>query len=122
MPGIVMPAHPQIGDQYRQEYANVIAADTGEVVSLTGSDTTPLTGTTGLLVIKDADLLDPTGPAENKYYAGKSTLSLYDSPSTTDHGRELCTSVDQTAVDLRPDAGMERSAVVRISLVLSWGR
>jgi len=40
------------------------------VVSLTGSETTPLTGPVGdLLVTKDADLLDPTAPAENKYYA-----------------------------------------------------
>ena len=70
LPGIVMPAHPQIGDQYRQEYAKGVAEDTGEVVSLTGSDTTPLTGPAkDLLVIKDADLLDPNGPAENKYYA-----------------------------------------------------
>ena len=58
------------------------------MVSLTGSETTPLTGPAkDLLVIKDADLLDPTGPAENKYYACKSILSLYGSPSTTDHDR-----------------------------------
>lgn len=70
LPGIVMPAHPQIGDQYRQEYAKGIAEDTGEVVSTTGSETTPLTGPSkDLLIIKDADLLDPNGPAENKYYA-----------------------------------------------------
>ena len=64
-----------------------IAADTGEVVSLTGSETTPLTGPAkDLLVIKDADQLDPTGPAENKYHAGESVLSLYDSPSTKAQG------------------------------------
>ena len=44
LPGIVMPAHPQIGDTYRQEYAKGVAEDTGEVVSLTGSDTIPMTG------------------------------------------------------------------------------
>jgi len=32
----VMAARPQIGDQYRQEYAKGIAEDTGEVGSLTG--------------------------------------------------------------------------------------
>ena len=69
-PGLVMPAHPQVGDTYRQEFAKGVAEDTGEVVSLNSSETTPLTGPTGnLLVIKDADLLDPTAPAENKYYA-----------------------------------------------------
>jgi hypothetical protein len=70
LPGIIMPAHPQVGDQYRQEYAKGIAEDAGEVLSLTGSETTPLTGPANdLLVTKDSDLLDPTGPGENKYYA-----------------------------------------------------
>ena len=44
LPGIIMPGHPQVGDQYRQEYAKGVAEDTGEVLSLTGSETTPLTG------------------------------------------------------------------------------
>jgi hypothetical protein len=70
MPGIIMPGHPQIGDQYRQEYAKGVAEDTGEVLSLSGSETTPLTGPAkDLLVTKDADLLDSTAPGENKYYA-----------------------------------------------------
>ena len=65
-----MPGQPQIGDEYRQEYAKGIAEDTGEVLSLTGAETTPLTGPAkDLLVTKDADLLDPNGPIENKYYA-----------------------------------------------------
>jgi hypothetical protein len=70
LPGIIMPGHPQIGDTYRQEYAQGVAEDTGEVLSVTGSETSPLTGpVTNLLVTKDADLLEPTGPTENKYYA-----------------------------------------------------
>jgi len=70
LPGIAMPGRPQIGDQYRQEYAKGIAEDTGEVLSLTGSETSKLTGPArDLLVTKDADLLDPSGPIENKYYA-----------------------------------------------------
>jgi hypothetical protein len=64
------PGTPRVGDQYRQEYAKGVAEDVGEVLSLTGSETTPLTGPkTDLLVTKDTDLLDPTGPVENKYYA-----------------------------------------------------
>jgi len=70
LPGIIMPAHPQVGDQYRQEYAKGVAEDAGEVLSLTGAETTPLTGPAkDLLITKDSDLLDPTGPGENKYYA-----------------------------------------------------
>jgi hypothetical protein len=44
LPGIIMPGHPQVGDQYRQEYAKGVAEDTGEVLNLTGRETTPLTG------------------------------------------------------------------------------
>jgi hypothetical protein len=70
LPGVIMPAHPQIGDQYRQEYAKSVAEDTGEVLGLAGSETTPLTGAAkDLLVTRDTDLLDPSGPGENKYYA-----------------------------------------------------
>jgi hypothetical protein len=69
-PGIVMPGNPHVGDQYRQEYAKGVAEDTGEVVNLTGTESTPLTGPVkDLLVTKDADLLDSTGGVENKYYA-----------------------------------------------------
>jgi len=70
LPGIIMPAHPQVGDQYRQEYAKGVAEDTGEVLDLSGSETTPLTGPAqGLLVTKDDNLLDPTSPSDKKYYA-----------------------------------------------------
>jgi hypothetical protein len=69
-PGIVMPDHPQVGERYRQEFAKGVAEDAGEVFSLTGSETTPLTGPVNVLLItKDTDFLDPAGPAENKYYA-----------------------------------------------------
>ena len=69
-PGIVMLAHPQVGDKYRQEFAKGVAEDTGEILSLNGSETTPLTGpASNLLVTADANPLDPTAPAESKYYA-----------------------------------------------------
>ena len=85
LPGIVMPGHPQVGDQYRQEYAKGVAEDTGEVLSLTGSETTPLTGpVSDLLVTKDTDLLDPTTPPENKYYARGIGLILTTEPGGRD--------------------------------------
>jgi hypothetical protein len=69
-PGVVVPGHPQVGDSYRQEYSKGVAEDTGEVLSVTGSETTPLTGAIkDLLVTKDVNLLNPREPAENKYYA-----------------------------------------------------
>jgi hypothetical protein len=85
LPGIVMLAHPQVGDRYRQEYAKGVAEDTGEVVALTGSETTRLTGPAAdLLVTKDADLLDPGAPAETKYYQRGRGLILTVEPSGRD--------------------------------------
>ncbi|MGX9788577.1 hypothetical protein [Mycobacterium sp. MMS18-G62] len=85
LPGIAMLSHPHIGDQYRQEYAKGVAEDTGEVVSLTGSETTPATGrVSDLLVTKDADRLDPTAPPENKFYARGIGLVLTVEPSGRD--------------------------------------
>ncbi|MCB0939199.1 MAG: hypothetical protein KDB72_03055 [Mycobacterium sp.] len=70
LPGIVMPGSPQVGDKFRQEYAKGVAEDTGEVVDLHGADTTPLTGAArDLVVTKDADMLEPSAPAEHKFFA-----------------------------------------------------
>src|SRR6478735_8230699 len=92
LPGIVMPGHPQVGDQYRQEYAKGVAEDTGEVLNLTGSETTTLTGPlSDLLVTKDADLLDPTAPAETKYYARSIGLIL----TTEAGGRDEAIKVEK---------------------------
>ena len=53
-----------------QEYAKGVAEDTGEVLNLTGSETTRLTGPlSDLLVTEGADLLDPTAPAEDAVVA-----------------------------------------------------
>jgi hypothetical protein len=85
LPGIIMPGHPKVGDRYRQEYAKGVAEDTGEVISLTGSETTPLTGpVSDLLVTKDSDLLDPTSPPENKYYVRGIGLMLTTEPGVRD--------------------------------------
>ena len=63
LPGIVMLAHPRVGDPSRQEYAQGVAEDTSEVLSVTGSESAPLTGpVSDLVVTKDADPLDPTAP------------------------------------------------------------
>ena len=92
LPGIVMPGHPQVGDQYRQEYAKGVAEDTGEVLNLTGHETTPLTGPlSDLLVTKDVNPLDPTAPAENKYYARGIGLIL----TTEAGGRDEAVKVEK---------------------------
>lgn len=93
LPGIAMLSRPHVGDQYRQEYAKGVAEDTGDVVSLTGSETTPATGRVSeLLVTKDADRLDPTAPPENKYYARGIGLILTVEPT----GRDEAVKVEKS--------------------------
>jgi len=92
LPGVIMPGHPHVGDQYRQEYAKGVAEDTGEVLNLTGRETTPLTGpVSDLLVTKDVDLLDATAPHENKYYARSIGLIL----TTEAGGRDEAVKVEK---------------------------
>ena len=72
--------------------AKGVAEDTGEVLNLTGSETTRLTGPlSDLLVTKDADLLDPTAPAETKYYARSIGLIL----TTEAGGRDEAVKVEK---------------------------
>jgi hypothetical protein len=67
-PGIVMPARPQVGDSYRQEYYEGEAEDTAEVLSLTESATVPVGTYEDLLVTEDINPLEPEVVA-HKYYA-----------------------------------------------------
>lgn len=95
-PGIVMPAHPQVGDKYRQEFAKGVAEDTGEVLSVNGSETSPLTGPVGnLVVIADADLLEPATPAEKKYYAPGVGLILTLTPTADGVERDQAVSAEK---------------------------
>ena len=68
-PGIIMEAHPQIGDSYDQENAPGVAQDHAVVVSLTGSANVEFGHfSKDLLVTLETTPLEP-GAAENKYYA-----------------------------------------------------
>ncbi|HZP42028.1 MAG TPA: hypothetical protein VFD84_11035 [Candidatus Binatia bacterium] len=69
-PGIVMEAHPAIGDFYRQEFLLKDAEDLAEVVSLTESVTVPLRAAPfdKCLETKETSPLEPDA-AENKLYA-----------------------------------------------------
>jgi hypothetical protein len=67
-PGIIMPAHPQTGDSYRQEYYPPgEALDEARVLTLHGTTTAPYSGTEhGLLVTSERSPLEPQ--TEQKYY------------------------------------------------------
>jgi hypothetical protein len=67
-PGIVMPADPQVGDAYRQEFSAGAAEDMGEILRLDASESVPFGDFDGLLVTEDWTPLEPD-VVENKYYA-----------------------------------------------------
>ncbi|OGS42155.1 MAG: hypothetical protein A3K67_01190 [Euryarchaeota archaeon RBG_16_62_10] len=66
-PGIVMPADPTVGQEYRQEYYKGEAEDMAEVLALNESVTVPYGTFDSCLVTKDWTPLEK-GIAENKYY------------------------------------------------------
>ena len=68
LPGVIMEAHPVVGDQYRQEYAKGEAEDTGEVLDLAGSAKLRTGTRDDLLVTKDVNPLDPEAAVEHKYF------------------------------------------------------
>jgi hypothetical protein len=67
-PGIVMPARPQVGDSYRQEYYEGEAEDAAEVLSLTESATVAVGTYEDVLVTEEINALEPD-VVEHKYYA-----------------------------------------------------
>jgi Ca2+-binding RTX toxin-like protein len=77
-PGIIMEAHPQVGDQYNQENAPGIAQDHAEVLSLTESLAVPYGSFDHLLKTAETSLVEP-GALEHKFYAaGVGELSAID--------------------------------------------
>lgn len=68
-PGIIMKAHPAVGDVYRQEFALGDAEDAGEVISITGTESVPGASCTGTCVVThDFSPLEPDAN-EQKFYA-----------------------------------------------------
>ena len=67
-PGILMEAHPKVGDTYHQEFAQGVAEDMATVVSLKGSATVPYGSFTNCLKTKEFSPLEP-GVMEHKLYA-----------------------------------------------------
>jgi hypothetical protein len=66
-PGIIMEAHPAVGDVYRQEFALGTAEDLAEVVSLNKSVTVPAGSFTHCLETQETTPLEPDA-LENKFY------------------------------------------------------
>jgi hypothetical protein len=67
-PGIIMQAHPKVGQTYRQEYQKGVANDMSKVLDLNGSVTVPYRSFDHVLVTKEWSPLEP-GVVAHKYYA-----------------------------------------------------
>ncbi len=77
-PGIIMKAHPAIGDFYRQEFLLGEAEDLAEVKSLSDSATVPYGSFDHCLKTEESSPLAP-GDVENKFYvAGVGNLLTID--------------------------------------------
>ena len=67
-PGIIMEAHPKVGDTYQQEFAEGVAEDMAKVLSLDKSACVPYGCFNHLLLTKEWTPLEPD-VVEHKYYA-----------------------------------------------------
>ena len=67
-PGIVMEAHPVVGDKYRQEYYKGEAEDMAKILALNASVTVPFGSYTGCLQTNEWTPLE-RGYSEDKYFA-----------------------------------------------------
>jgi hypothetical protein len=70
LPGIVMPADPEVGMAYRQEYYRGEAEDMGEVIRLGGHITVPAGSFHDLVVTRDWTPLEPKVVEEKSYAPG----------------------------------------------------
>ncbi len=68
-PGIMMQAHPKVGQSYRQEYYKGVAEDMAQVLSFNESASVPYGSFDHLLVTRDWNPLEPGQEVVRKYYA-----------------------------------------------------
>ena len=68
LPGIIMEAHPRVGDTYRQEFAPGVAEDMATVLALNKTVKVPFGNFNGCLQTKEFTPLEPD-QFEHKYYA-----------------------------------------------------
>jgi hypothetical protein len=66
-PGIFMPAHPEVGDAYRQEFYKGHAEDHFQILSLRTSIKVPYVSSTRAMLTKETTPLEP-GVVDHKYY------------------------------------------------------
>ena len=66
-PGIMMPAHPKVGDRYRQEYLPSVAEDIGQIAALEETVTVPFGTFKGCVRTREWSMLE--SGTSMKWYA-----------------------------------------------------
>jgi hypothetical protein len=93
LPGIIMPAKPEVGQHYRQEYLKGEAEDNGDVLALRQLVEVPTGRYEEAVLTRDTSLLEPT-VAEYKLYApGVGLVLTLDVSGGT--GRETLVKIDK---------------------------
>jgi hypothetical protein len=100
--GVIMPATPEVGMAYRQEYYEGEAEDNGEVLALGQHVTVPAGDYDNLLQTADTTPLEPD-VLEHKYYAEGVGLVL--TIDQEDEGREELLAVTRVPTDEARRAG-----------------
>jgi hypothetical protein len=93
LPGIIMPAEPQVGQHYRQEYLKGEAEDNGDVLALQQMVEVPTDRYERAVLTRDTSPLEPT-VAEYKLYAPGAGLVLTMDVSGGS-GRETLVKIDK---------------------------
>ena len=75
-PGVVMLAHPQIGDAYRQEYFKGEAEDMASVTAVTGKITVPAGAYSDILVTEEWTPLEPDVRERKTYGRGVGLVEI----------------------------------------------
>jgi hypothetical protein len=83
-PGIIMPAHPRIGDRYRQEYAPKIAEDQAQVTALNAAVKVPYGKYSATLVTREFSPLEPSAQEYKMYAKGVGLVRSYSDDGSTD--------------------------------------
>ena len=101
LPGIAMPANPNPGLQYRQEYYRGEAEDNAEVLSINEMADVPLGHFEGMLLTKDTIALEPDVLQYKLYARGVGVVLVLDVAGGS--GREELVKIDEAP----GDAGIE---------------
>lgn len=68
-PGVVMPAHPRIGERFRQEYLAGVAEDIAQIIALNEAATVPLGTYKGCVLTREWSMLE-SGTSKKWYSKG----------------------------------------------------